>query len=142
MDQISDNTQPTMCPFLGYQDVPAAIAWLSATFGFTQGAVIPSSGKLIFHAEMHVSNGAIILETATETTTLNGPAWNAPATHGIYVYVEDVDEQFRRATAAGAKIVRTIGETIWGDGTRSFRVLDPEGYQWSFGNHKPSTDGK
>jgi uncharacterized glyoxalase superfamily protein PhnB len=142
MDQIPENAQPTMCPFLGYQDVPAAIAWLSAAFGFTQGAVIPSSGKSIVHAEMHVGDGVIILETAAEKTALNGPAWNAPATHGIYVYVGDVDEQFRRTQAAGARIVRTIEKTIWGDGTRSFRVLDPEGYQWSFGNHKPSTDGR
>jgi uncharacterized glyoxalase superfamily protein PhnB len=126
-----------MCPFLGYQDVPAAVAWLSAAFGFKQGAVIPSSGKSIVHAEMHVGDGVIILESATQKTT-----WNTPATHGIYVYVEDVDAQFRRAQTAGAKIVRKIEETIWRDGTRSFRVLDPEGYQWSFGNYKPSSAGR
>jgi uncharacterized glyoxalase superfamily protein PhnB len=131
-----------MCPFLGYQDVAAAVTWLSNAFGFKQGAVIPSSGKSIIHAEMHVGDGVVILETALEKTTCNGPAWSAPATHGIYVYVEDVDAQFRRAQAAGAKIVRKIEKTIWGDGTRSFRVLDPEGYQWSFGDYKPSSDGR
>ena len=136
MDQNSKNTQPTMCPFLGYQDVPAAIAWLSAAFGFELGAVVPSSGKIV-HAEMHWGDGVIILGSATERTT-----WNAPATHGVYVYVEDVDTHFRRTQEAGAKVVREIGETMWGDGTRSFRVLDPEGYQWSFGNHRPSTDGR
>jgi uncharacterized glyoxalase superfamily protein PhnB len=137
MDQNSQNVQLTICPFLGYQDVPAAVAWLSAAFGFKQGAVIPSSGKSIVHAEMHAGDGVIILESATQKTT-----WNVPATHGIYVYVEDVDAQFLRAQAAGAKIVRKIEETIWRDGTKSFRVLDPEGYQWSFGNYKPSTDGR
>ncbi len=137
MDQIPKNTQPIMCPFLGYQNVPAAVAWLSAAFGFKLGAVIPSSGKSIIHAEMQVGDGVIILESATQKTT-----WNTPASHGIYVYVEDVDEQFRRAQTAGAKIVRKIEETIWRDGTRSFRVLDPEGYQWSFGNYKPSIDGR
>jgi PhnB protein len=86
---------------------------------------------------MHVGDGVVILESATQKTT-----WNTPATHGIYVYVEDVDAQFRRAQTAGAKIVRKIEETIWRDGTRSFRVLDPEGYQWSFGNYKPSSAGR
>jgi uncharacterized glyoxalase superfamily protein PhnB len=126
-----------MCPFLGYQDIPAAVAWLSDAFGFEKGAVIPSSGKSIVHAEMHIGDGVIILESATQKTT-----WNAPATHGIYIYVGDVDAQFSRAQKAGAKIVRQIENTIWGDGTRSFRVLDPEGYQWCFGNYKPSTGGK
>ena len=124
-----------MCPFLGYQDVPAAIAWLSATFGFKLGATVPSSSGSIVHAEMHVGNGVIILESATQKTT-----WNAPATHGIYIYVGDVEGHFRRAQEAGAKVVRTIEDTIWEDGTRSFRVLDPEGYQWCFGNYQPSTD--
>jgi uncharacterized glyoxalase superfamily protein PhnB len=137
MDQIPENTQPTMCPFLGYQDVPAAIAWLSATFGFKLGATVPSSGGSIVHAEMHMGNGVIILESATQKTT-----WNVPATHGIYIYVGDVDGHFRRAQEAGAKVVRTIEDTIWEDGTRSFRVLDPEGYQWRFGNYQPSTDGR
>jgi uncharacterized glyoxalase superfamily protein PhnB len=139
MDQMIENAQTVVCPFLGYKDVPAAMAWLSAAFGFRQGAVIPSSGKSIVHAEMHVGDGVIILETAPQITTSLAPAWEAPGTHGIYVYVEDVDTQFRRAQAAGAKIVRTIEETIWKNGTRSFRVLDPEGYQWCFGDYKPST---
>jgi uncharacterized glyoxalase superfamily protein PhnB len=120
-----------MCPFLGYQDVPAAIAWLQEAFDFKLGAVIPSSGKVV-HAEMHVGDSIIILESATQKTT-----WNAPATHGIYVYVGDVDAQFSRLQKIGAKIVREVEQTIWADGTRSFRVLDPEGYQWSFGNYKP-----
>jgi uncharacterized glyoxalase superfamily protein PhnB len=139
MDQMIENTQTVVCPFLGYQDVTAAVAWLSAAFGFKQGAVIPGSGKSIIHAEMHVGDGVIILETATQITTSLAPVWEAPGTHGVYVYVEDVDAQFDRAKKAGAKIVRTIEETIWKNGTRSFRVLDPEGYQWCFGDHKLST---
>jgi uncharacterized glyoxalase superfamily protein PhnB len=142
MDQIPENTQPTMCPFLSYQDVPAAIAWLSAAFGFKQGAVIPSSGKSIVHAEMYLGNSVIILETAIEKTTCNGPAWNAPGTHGVYVYVEDVNAQFRRAQAAGAKIVRKIQKTIWADGHEVFVCLTRKGTSGALGttNRRLMTD--
>ena len=57
--------------------------------------------------------------------------------HGVYVYVEDVDAHYWQAQAAGAEIVFPPEETGWG--TRRYRVLDPEGYEWSFGNYRPAT---
>jgi uncharacterized glyoxalase superfamily protein PhnB len=53
------------------------------------------------------------------------------------VYVEDVDEHFERARAGGARVVYPPEDTQWG--TRRYRLLDPEGYEWSFGNYRPGT---
>ena len=56
---------------------------------------------------------------------------------GLYVYVEDVDAHFAQARAGGARLVYPPEDTEWG--TRRYRVLDPEGYEWSFGSYRPET---
>jgi len=52
------------------------------------------------------------------------------------VVVDDVDAHYERAKAAGARIVYDPENTDFG--TRRYRTLDPEGYEWSFGTDSPS----
>jgi len=58
---------------------------------------------------------------------------------GIYVYVDDVDAHSELARADGARVVYPPEYTPWD--TRRYRALDPEGYEWSFGNYQPDTVG-
>ena len=53
-----------------------------------------------------------------------------------YIAVDDVDAHYERVKAAGAHIVFAPEDTDWG--SRRYRVLDPEGYEWSFGNYRPA----
>jgi len=53
--------------------------------------------------------------------------------------VEDVDTHFEVARSGGARVVYPPQDTEWG--TRRYRVLDPEGYEWSFGSYRPGTAG-
>ncbi len=62
-----------------------------------------------------------------------------PAEHGIYVFMDDVDAHYERARTAGATIVFPPENTVWG--TRRYRCLDPEGYEWSLGTYRPSIEG-
>ena len=57
---------------------------------------------------------------------------------GLYLAVADeaaVDAAHTRAVAAGATVIWEPGITQWGN--YRFRVLDPEGYEWTFGTHRP-----
>lgn len=63
-----------------------------------------------------------------------------PVEHGIYVVVDDVDTHYERAKAVGATIVFPPENTEWG--TRRYRCLDPEGYEWSFGTYRPALEAK
>jgi uncharacterized glyoxalase superfamily protein PhnB len=56
--------------------------------------------------------------------------------HGIYVAVEDADAHYEQAKAAGAEIVREIGDTDYG--SREYTARDPEGNVWSFGTYRPA----
>ena len=59
----------------------------------------------------------------------------SPRAHGVYVVVDDVDAGHERAAAAGARVVYPPEKTEFG--TRRFRALDLEGYEWSFGSYAP-----
>ena len=53
---------------------------------------------------------------------------------GIYLYVRDVDEAFRKAVDAGATVKRPLEDMFWGDRTGS--VLDPFGHTWDLATHR------
>jgi uncharacterized glyoxalase superfamily protein PhnB len=126
--------KPSIFPYFSYRDASAALAWLSKAFGFEKTAEVRSPDGAIMHAEMTFGNGAIMLGTSAGEQRSQG----VPAECGVYVFVDDVDTHFERAKAAGARIVIEPEDTGWG--TRRYRVLDPEGYEWSFGNYRPPTD--
>jgi uncharacterized glyoxalase superfamily protein PhnB len=53
----------------------------------------------------------------------------------ISVHVDDVDAHYRRAVAAGARIVDELRDHSWGE--RTYWALDLEGHRWRFGQPRP-----
>jgi uncharacterized glyoxalase superfamily protein PhnB len=125
---------PTMYPYLSYRDAATALHFLEEAFGFTVSVRWDDSHGTVQHAEAALGDGAMMLGTAEHPTA---PLEGSSVGQGIYVYVEDVDASFERACAGGARVVYPPEDTAWG--TRRYRVLDPEGYEWSFGNYRPGT---
>jgi uncharacterized glyoxalase superfamily protein PhnB len=56
-------------------------------------------------------------------------------TQSPYLVVPDADDVYRRARAAGAKIVINIKDEDYGG--RGFSCLDPEGHLWNIGTYDP-----
>jgi uncharacterized glyoxalase superfamily protein PhnB len=54
---------------------------------------------------------------------------------GLYLLADDVAAIHAKAIEAGARSVFDPERTEWG--TERSRVLDPEGYEWSFGSYEP-----
>lgn len=126
---------PTMVPYFGYQDAAAALRWLAAAFSFVKTQEFPGPDGTIMHAEMSFGAGVLMLGTGTDEQREQS-SWHRPAGRGIYICVNDLDAHYERAKSAGAQIVREPEDTEFG--TRRYRVLDPEGYEWSFGTYRPS----
>ena len=126
---------PTIYPYLSYRDAAAALRFLEEAFGFTTSVRWDDADSTVQHAEVNFGEGAVMMGTADHPAApLNG----ASVGQGIYVYVEDVDAHFARVQqAGGARVVYPPEDTEWG--TRRYRVLDPEGYEWSFGSYRPDT---
>jgi uncharacterized glyoxalase superfamily protein PhnB len=56
-----------------------------------------------------------------------------PMQMGIYVYVPDTDETYRRCLAAGGKSLMEPSDQFYGD--RNAGVSDPAGNMWWIGTH-------
>lgn len=112
----------TVVPVLSYLDVRAAVAWLTAAFGFVERTRIGDSHR----AQMSIgADGAIIVaERRGETPRPDG------LTHIIRVRVEDVDAQFERARARGARVLEPPTDREYGE--RDCTVEDLAGHRWQF----------
>jgi uncharacterized glyoxalase superfamily protein PhnB len=118
----------TLTPYLFYEDVDEAARWLQAAFGFSH--VVTSrdeqdqttyelwwdgSSVMIGHFGRHYQN----------------PKHTGYVSQLVYVEVDDIDDHFARATAAGATIVDPVTDKPYG--IRQYTAADPEGHRWVFG---------
>ena len=122
----------TVIPTLRYRDAVAAIDFLQRAFGFERGDVHRGEDGRVHHAELRFGDGWVMLGAARD----DGAELSArPGTGAAYVVADDVDALHDRAVAAGAEVVRPLGDTDYG--SRDFAVRDPEGNVWSFGTYGP-----
>ena len=124
----------TMYPYFAYRDGREALGWLDDAFGFTKTVEVPGPEGEIMHAEMTFGDAGIMLCTAGPEQGEGAPPRMPPGV-GIYVNVEDVDAHCERAKAAGATVVTPPFDTEWG--ARQYRVLDLDGFEWTFGTYRP-----
>ena len=114
----------TVIPVLVYPDVRAAVAWLTAAFGFVERVRI---------GEDHRSQMRIGLDGAVIVADVRGEQRSPQAgvvTHLAKVRVADVDAQFQRARAHGARVLQEPTEYEYGE--RECTVEDLAGHRWQF----------
>ncbi|MFC0628661.1 VOC family protein [Kribbella deserti] len=127
----------TISTYYGYRDAAAAIDWLGRAFGFETTMRFPEEEGPVAHAELRLGDAAIVV-----FSDLDGyerpPRKGETCGFGTYLTVADrgeVDKVHARAVEAGATSVWTPDDTEWGN--YRCRVLDPEGFEWTFGTHRP-----
>jgi uncharacterized glyoxalase superfamily protein PhnB len=54
-------------------------------------------------------------------------------TASLWIYTENVDQWFKRASEAGAKVTMPMADMFWGD--RMGSVQDPFGNKWNLAQH-------
>jgi uncharacterized glyoxalase superfamily protein PhnB len=116
----------TITPYLLYEDVDAAMDFLSRAFGFEEVLRYTGSEGYVNHAEMRIGEGKIYLGDPGDQ--YENPKRVGHETVGIYVIVDDVDATFERAGKAGAEIREEPTDQEYGE--RRFIALDPEGHCW------------
>ncbi|MBT8294226.1 MAG: glyoxalase, partial [Eudoraea sp.] len=62
---------------------------------------------------------------------------NGINTQTPYIIVEEIDDHYSRAIAAGARIALDLKDEDYGG--RGYSCQDPEGYIWNFGSYNPWT---
>jgi uncharacterized glyoxalase superfamily protein PhnB len=134
-------TKANIIPTLRYNNAPSAIEWLCKAFGFEKHLVVPGDNGTIEHAQLVFGNGMIMLGSVRDDAF--GKLQKSPtALRGVnsqsaYIIVDDADEHYVRAVAAGAKVVYDIRDQDYGG--RGYSCLDLEGNLWNFGTYDPWT---
>jgi uncharacterized glyoxalase superfamily protein PhnB len=119
--------------YLSYADAPAALEWMRRV-GFDLVRRQDGEGGQILHAEVRMGE-AVLMVASNDAGYRRPPLMGRSTGQGLYLLVEDVDDFYRKAVAAGATAVIEPENTEWG--SRRTRVLDPQGQEWSAGTYQP-----
>jgi PhnB protein len=131
----------TIIPMLAYEKGVAAIEWLCKAFGFIENKESRfMEGDRLTHAELKLNDGVIMLATPSEDyesinkhrqhcERMNKWLSVSYVVNGLLVYVDDVENHFKKAKANGAEILSEIEDG--GPGKR-YRCADIEGQRWMF----------
>jgi PhnB protein len=115
----------TVTPFLSVKDIAKTIDFLKAALGAEEVMRMPGPDGKVMHAEVTIGNSRLMLGVPMQTE---------PTSSSFYVYINDVDAMYKRATGAGAKSVMPPTDQFWGD--RMASVTDSFGNTWSLATHK------
>jgi uncharacterized glyoxalase superfamily protein PhnB len=120
----------TMLAHVVYEDVGAAIEWLTRVFGFEEhyryGDPAAPQG-----AQMHLGDAWFMLRASRPGEAT--PAQLGSTAQSLTVFVEDVDAHYERTRSQGVEITEELNETIYGE--RQYGVRDLGGHPWLFSTH-------
>jgi PhnB protein len=120
-------------PYLSVDGAARAIEFYKQAFGAQETMRIDGPGGRIMHAEVTIGAAPVMLTDACPEMGFRSPEALGGSPVQLYIYVEDVDALAERAVAAGATVLRPVGDQFYGD--RSVQLKDPFGHLWSFATH-------
>ena len=125
---------PRVTPYLIVDGAAEAIDFYTSVLGATQrGDRMEMPDGKVGHAELALGDSVIMLADESPDMGAIGPRTVGGTPVTIYVYVEDVDDVFGKAIAAGAKESSPLTDQFYGD--RSGQFEDPWGHRWSVATH-------
>ena len=114
-------------PYLIVEGADKLIEFMKDVFGATERMRMPGPGGVIGHAEMEIGDSVVMLaDSASAENNIVMPAM-------INLYVEDCDQAYKNALAAGATSRQEPEMKFYGD--RNAGVVDPFGNYWFIATH-------
>jgi uncharacterized glyoxalase superfamily protein PhnB len=115
----------TVTPYLIVNGVPRLIDFLKETFHAEEKARINDKENHVGHAEVKIGNSMVMMADSTPQYT--------PIPSQLYVYVDTVDDTFKRGIKAGGTSEQEPTTQFYGD--RTAAVKDPTGNIWWIATH-------
>jgi PhnB protein len=122
----------TATPYLIVKGAAKAIDFYKKAFGATE-IMRMGEGDTIHHAEIKIGTSPIMLGDECPQMKALSPETMGGSPISIMLYVENVDEVFNKAVAAGATVDRPLADQFYGD--RTGGVTDPFGHKWYIATH-------
>lgn len=127
-------------PHITVRDVEKAARFYEEAFGFRIQLMLPGgpSGR-IMHAEVGHEGCTIMIGPESPQRGIVAPI-NSGATPPVsmFVYVDDLENQHKKAVAAGGFELLPPSDQFFG--ARTSVVADPDGHQWMLAQHQEELD--
>jgi PhnB protein len=124
----------SLTPYLVCKGAAKAIEFYGKAFGAQEMVRMPGPNGSIAHAEVKIGNSMLMLADENKERGHLSPDSIGGTASSIMFYADDVDEVFKRAVAAGAKVEMPPADMFWGD--RMGNLVDPFGHKWAIATHK------
>jgi len=122
----------TITPHLVLDDAAKTIDWYKKALGAEEISRSAGPDGKIMHAELKIGDSHFyandVMQGAKSPKQLGGSSMH------LWLYVDNSDALFNRATGAGATVQVPLGDQFWGD--RGGAVADPAGYTWWIATRK------
>ncbi|MDA3040946.1 MAG: VOC family protein, partial [Actinomycetota bacterium] len=117
-------------PYLTVHDGPAALEFYAAAFGAVEmmRVVMDEATGQLGHAEFRIGETAFFLSDEFAEMGVISPRTLAGTAIAIHLDVDDVDDVFAAAVAAGAEMLSPPADQP--HGARHGAVVDPFGHRW------------
>lgn len=122
----------SLTPYLMVPNASQAIDFYEKAFGATEIFRISATNGKVQHCELRIGDSIVMLADELPNTSVTNPVTGARP-FSLLLYVEDVDAAFKKATEAGAKVLRPLKNEFFGD--RMGTLQDPFGNNWHFASH-------
>ena len=124
----------TVTPIFTFRDARRAIDFYKRAFGALEQYVMPGpDGKGVMHAQIRIGNSVIMMGEEDPRNPCRSAETLGNSPVSFYIYMQNVDEAFQVAVAAGGKVRMPVQEMFWGD--RVGTLEDPFGHTWSLATH-------
>jgi PhnB protein len=123
----------SVTPYLMINGASHAIDYYKRVFGATERMRMDAPGGKIGHAELEIGDAVVMLADEFPDMGHRGPKTLGGSPVSLVLYVEKVDEVWKRALDAGAKQIRPLENQFYGD--RMGTLEDPFGHVWSIATH-------
>jgi PhnB protein len=129
----------SIMPFLHIEGAASAVEFYKNVFGATVLMRDEEPSGIVSHAMLKMGDTTVMLSDPTSADVKQNDVRGlsrAPRSYGgspvhLYIYVADVDDVFKRALEAGAKVIDEVEDKDWGD--RCGGIEDPFGHVWFVG---------
>ncbi|MFI4964894.1 MAG: VOC family protein [Caulobacterales bacterium] len=129
--------RPTFVSAVFYKDPIAALKWLERVFGFEIASLVTDAEGRLAHSELTFRGGALNVGGEWEGAIAGPARMRSPIavegvnTQFVRIHLEDdLDAHYEHARAEGARITAEPEDQFYG--SRTYRVVDPEGHVWNF----------
>ena len=126
----------TVTPMLTLDNSSQAIAWYVKALGAEEISRAAGPDGRIAHAVIRIGNSQVMLHDSMAESKAPHALGGSPIS--MWIYVDDADSLFKRATSAGAVVaggpMGQMMDQFWGD--RCGTIIDPEGYYWTIATRK------